>query len=57
MSKEIHLVPSKDHGGFECSVCGAKFVPMPFRPDELLQKVFQNHVEKSHSRHEESGRG
>ena len=49
MSKQIHLVPSEDRCGFECSVCGARFVPIPFRPDELLQKSFQNHVENSHS--------
>ena len=48
--KRIRLIPVKNHANFECSACGEKFVPSPFRPDELLQKAFQNHVEKNHSK-------
>jgi len=46
---KIRLVALKDGSGFNCSGCGEKFVPIPFKPDEVLQGLFEKHVEEHHA--------
>lgn len=48
MKRTVRLIRAKDGNGFECSGCGKKFFPIPFKPDEVLRNAFEEHVRKNH---------